>query len=337
MNTRRRALGLLVAAGVASRFPAIPRALAAKTDCFDSKQIGPWKGQATDSQAGARINQIEFESAGECDLRADIQVAASFNSKLVVYGDRDQIKLPKSFLIDPANRLIVKGADGKEAVNEPLCGNCTDIFDNKVSIVLPLAVSPLFRDGASLEITVKLGDMEECHVKLDCDSLRKALEWASQRQTELAQQFANGKCTPPEGGCFITTACCEMLGLDDDCFELRALRRYRDQVLAALPGGDTEIARYYALAPLILARLPEEMREARLILLYARFVLPAALAAHVGLDALAYRLYRSMLDELARDFAPDCRDRRRTGAEDLSAPAVSTPMTDRAIGGQRPR
>jgi len=253
MNTRRRALGLLVAAGVASRFPAIPRALAAKTDCFDSKQIGPWKGQATDSQAGARINQIEFESAGECDLRADIQVAASFDSKLVVYGDRDQIKLPKSFLIDPANRLIVKGADGK--------------------------------------------------------------------------------CTPPEGGCFITSACCEMLGLDDDCFELRALRRYRDQVLAALPGGDTEIARYYALAPLILARLPEEMREARLILLYARFVLPAALAAHVGLDALAYRLYRSMLDELARDFAPDCYDRRRTGAEDLSAPAVSTPITDRAIGG----
>ena len=126
--------------------------------------------------------------------------------------------------------------------------------------------------------------MEECHVKLDCDSLRKALEWASQRQTELAQQFADGKCTPPEGGCFITTACCEMLGLDDDCFELRALRRYRDQVLAALPGGDIEIARYYALAPLILARLPEEMREARLILLYARFVLPAALAAHVGLD-----------------------------------------------------
>ena len=305
MNTRRRALGLLLAAGVATRFPAIPRALAAKTDCFDSKQIGPWKGQATNSQAGARINQIEFESAGDCDLRADIQVAASFDSKLVIYGDPDQIKLPKKFLIDPANRLIVKGADGKKAVNELLCGNCTDIFDNKVSIVLPLAVSPLFRDGASLEITVKLGDKQECHVKLDCDSLRKALDWASRRQTELAKTFADGKCTPPEGGCFITTACCDLLGLDDDCFELRSLRRYRDQVLAARPGGEADIARYYALAPLILARLPDETRNARLVSLYARFILPAALAAQLGLDALAYRLYRNMVDELARDLAPD--------------------------------
>ncbi len=276
-----------------------------RTIASNSKQIGPWKGQATNSQAGARINQIEFESAGDCDLRADIQVAASFNSKLVVYGDPDQIKLPKKFLIDPANRLIVKGADGKEAVNEPLCGNCTDIFDNKVSIVLPLAVSPLFRDGTSLEITVKLGDKQECHVKLDCDSLRKALDWASGRQVELAKTFADGKCTPPEDGCFITTACCDLLGLDDDCFELRSLRRYRDQVLAARPGGEADIARYYALAPLILARLPDETRNARLVSLYARFILPAALAAQLGLDALAYRLYRNMVDELARDLAPD--------------------------------
>ncbi len=246
MNTRRRALGLLIATGIGLRLPAIPRALAAEAQCFDSQQIGPWKAQATDSQAGARINQVSFESTGNCDLRADIQVAASFDAKLVVYGDRDLIKLPKKVLIDPANRLIVKDADGKEAVNEPLCGNCIDIFDNKVSIVLPLATSPLLRDGASAEIVVKLGDKEECHVKLDCESLRKALDWASQRQTELAQQFADNTCTPPEGGCFITTACCEVLGLDDDCFELRTLRRYRDQVLAARPGGDADIARYYS-------------------------------------------------------------------------------------------
>jgi hypothetical protein len=305
MNTRRRALGLLLAVGLGLRLPGIPRALAAKAECFDSKQIGPWKGQATDSQAGARINQVTFASAGTCDLRADIQVASSFESKLVVYGDREKIKLPKKVLIDPANRLIVKAADGREAVNEPLCGNCTDIFDNKVSIVLPLAVSPLLREDASVEIVVKLGDKEECHLTLDCESLRKALDWASQRQTQLAQQFADEKCTPPEGGCFITTACCEVLGLDDDCFELKSLRSYRDHVLAARLGGEADIARYYRLAPLILARLPDETRTARLISLYARFILPAALAAHLGFDALAYRFYRNMVDELARKFAPD--------------------------------
>lgn len=304
-NTRRRALGLILAAGLGLRLPIVPRARAAEKDCFDSKPFGPWKGLATDTEAGARINQVQFDNDEGCDLHADVQVATSYDAKIVLYGDRDQIKLPKKFLIDPANRLIVKTADGKEAVNEALCGNCTDIFDNKVSVVLPLATAPLFRESATIEIVVKLGDKEECHLKLDCESLRKALDWAAQRQTELAQISADQKCTSPEGGCFITTACCETLGLDDDCFELAVLRRYRDQVLAKRPGGKADIARYYELAPLILARIPERTRRARLLLLYARFILPASLAAHLGLNALAYRLYRQMLEGLARDFATE--------------------------------
>jgi hypothetical protein len=304
-NTRRHALGLILAAGLGLRLPIVPRARAAEKDCFDSKPFGPWKGLATDTQAGARINQVQFDNDEGCDLHADVQVATSYDAKIVLYGDRDQIKLPKKFLIDPANRLIVKTADGKEAVNEALCGNCTDIFDNKVSVVLPLATAPLFRESATIEIVVKLGDKEECHLKLDCESLRKALDWAAQRQTELAQISADQKCTSPEGGCFITTACCETLGLDDDCFELAVLRRYRDQVLAKRPGGKADIARYYELAPLILTRIPERTRRARLLLLYARFILPASLAAHLGLNALAYRLYRQMLEGLARDFATE--------------------------------
>jgi hypothetical protein len=304
LNTRRRALGLILAAGLGLRLPFIPRARAAENDCFASKPFGPWKGLATDSQAGARINQMQFDTP-DCDLHADIQVATSYDAKIVLYGDRDKIKLPKKFLIDPANRLIVRTADGKEAVNEALCGNCTDIFDNKVSVVLPLATAPLFRDSATIEIAVKLGDKEECRLKLDCESLRKALDWAADRQTELAQQYADQKCTPPEGACFITTATCEVLGLDDDCFELAALRRYRDQVLAKRPGGQADIARYYELAPLILARLPKSTGRARLLPLYARFILPAALAAHLGFNALAYRLYRRMVDGLAREFVPE--------------------------------
>ena len=305
MNTRRRALGLILAAGVGLRLPFIQRARAAEKECFDSKQFGPWKGLATDAQAGARINQVQFDNDEACDLHADVQVATSYDAKIVLYGDRDKIKLPKKFLIDGTNRLIVRTADGKEAVNEPLCGNCTDIFDNKVSVVLPLATAPLFRESATIEIAVKLGDKEECHLKLDCESLRKALDWAAHRQTELAQTSADQKCTPPEGGCFITAATCEVLGLDNDCFELVALRRYRDQVLAGRPGGAADIARYYELAPLILARMPECMRRARLCLLYARFILPASLAAQLGFDTLAYRLYRNMVDGLMRDFAPE--------------------------------
>jgi hypothetical protein len=301
LNTRRRALGLLLAAGVGLRLvPPVPRAFAAKADCYDAKDFGPWKAQATDAQAGARMTQVKFIDAQSCDLRVDLQVAASFDAKVIVYGDPDKTKLPKKFLIAPENRLIARTADGKELINEPLCGNCTDIFDNKVSIVLPLTTAPLFRDDASCELAVKIGDKEECRFKVDCETLRAGLAWASERQTALAQLSADEKCNPPEG-CFITSACCEELGLEEDCFELRALRRYRDQVLARRPGGAAAIALYYELAPLILARLPVETRTRRLLSIYARYILPSALAASVGLDALAYRLYVHMMNELVRD------------------------------------
>ena len=151
-------------------------------------------------------------------------------------------------------------------------------------------------------MAIKLGDKEECRFKLDCETLRQALDWASERKQALADLAADNKCERPEG-CFITTACCETLGLGDDCFELRTLRHYRDKVLVNRPGGRSDIARYYELAPLILARLPHHTRDARLRSVYVRYILPSALAAKFGFDALAYRLYGRMIDELAADLS----------------------------------
>jgi hypothetical protein len=312
LHTRRRALGLLLAAaaGLTLAPPRRAGAQASKKDCFDSKAFGPWKAQATNTQAGARINEVEFVKP--CDLRVEVQVAASFEGKIVVYGDPDDQPLPKKFLVKPENRLIVRGEDGTERVNEPLCGNCTDIFDDKASIVLPLACAPLFREDKSVEMAVKLAGKEECSFKLDCVSLRSGLDWASERKEALAKLADEEKCTPPEGGCFITAACCEVLGLGDDCFELRALRRYRDGVLAKLPGGERTIALYYGLAPLILARLPREAREKRLRSLYARFILPASLAARLRLNAVAYKLYARMIEHLARELVPERAHEVRT-------------------------
>jgi len=317
LNTRRRALGLLLAASAAVlRLPSVPRAFAATEDCYDSKGFRPWKAQATGTLAGARMNEVRFVDPKACDLRVEVQVAASFEGKLVVYGDPDKTPLPKKFLIKPENRLIVRTEDGTVAVDEPLCGNCTDIYDDKVSIVLPLAVSPLFRESKFIEMAVKLGDKEECRFKLNCEILRKALSWATERQEALAALAAEDKCIPPES-CFITTACCEALGLDDDCFELRTLRRYRDRVLAKRPDGVADIAAYYALAPLILARLPREARNQRLRSVYARYILPSALAARLGFNTLAYKLYVRMLDELAGAFVPE-KERARGSSHALS-------------------
>jgi hypothetical protein len=95
------------------------------------------------------------------------------------------------------------------------------------------------------------------------------------------------------------------------------LRRYRDQVLTKRAGGVEEIAAYYQLAPMILARLPHETRARRLRSIYARYILPAALSARLGLNRLAYRLYRRMIDELAAEFAPE-RQRRENRSRALS-------------------
>jgi hypothetical protein len=297
MNTRRRALALLAAAAGLRLIPFPPRSLAKTPDCFATQAMGQWKGVATQAQAGARIGQLTFTNADSCDLRGEISVGSNFESKLVLYGDAEKTRLPKPFLIKPENRLIVRGEDGAVAVDEPLCGTCTEIHDDKVTVILPLAAAPLLRDSRTVELAVKLGDAEECRIKLDCESLRKALAWAADKQAALAEQYAAQACTPPQD-CFITTACCELLGLGDDCFELRALRRYRDGVLAHMPAGPAAIAAYRAQAPAILSRLPAQERTARLLRVYARFILPCAVAARLGFVNVTYRLYVRMMREL---------------------------------------
>jgi len=307
-NTRRRALGLLLGAATGLRlFPALPRALAKTAECFELKPFGDWKGIATNTQAGAKIGMIEFDNPDDCTLRGSIQVAASLDAKLVLFGDPDGTPLPKTFLIEPENRLIVRGDGAAAAVDEALCGVCTDIRDDKVSIVLPLATAPLLRESRSVEFTIKLGDKEQCRFTINCEDLRNALDWAKEKKEALAKSFDADECTPPAQSCFMTSACCELLGLGDDCFELAALRRYRDQVLATMPGGREAIAAYYRVAPAILERMAKTGRHSQLLPIYARFILPSAIAARLGLDRLAFRLYARMMSDLTGEFAPELR------------------------------
>jgi hypothetical protein len=305
-NTRRRALGLLIGAAASMRLlPVMPQAFAKTADCFALQPFGDWKGVATNTQAGAKIGQIEFSDPDTCDLRGSIQVAASLDAKLVLFGDPDGTPLPKTFLVKPENRLIVRNDDGSTVIDEALCGVCTDIRDDKVSIVLPLATAPLFRESRAVEIVIKLGEAKDCAFTINCEDLRKALDWAREKKDALARSFDAKECTPPPQGCFMTTACCGILGLGDDCFELTALRRYRDRVLVARPDGGAAVAAYYAIAPTVLARLAATDPSPRLMSTYARFILPSAIAARLGLNRLAYRLYRRMMRELTHEFAPE--------------------------------
>ena len=54
-----------------------------------------------------------------------------------------------------------------------------------------------------------------------------------------------------------------------------------------------------------LQRLPEQQCLRLLLSVYARFILPCAIAARLGCNSLAYRLYARMMRELTREYASD--------------------------------
>jgi hypothetical protein len=111
--------------------------------------------------------------------------------------------------------------------------------------------------------------------------------------------------------CFITTACCELLALEDDCFELRTLRRFRDDYLLQAPGGRDQVASYYDVAPQILFAMQSTAEIHTLESVYFLSILPCAIFAHFGLNSLARKIYTRMMSELEAKYSgvlpPDVR------------------------------
>ncbi len=59
------------------------------------------------------------------------------------------------------------------------------------------------------------------------------------------------KGNPDSSSCYLTSACVLAKGLPDDCKELTVLRNFRDNWLKKQPGGEAEVAEYYATAPAV--------------------------------------------------------------------------------------
>lgn len=78
--------------------------------------------------------------------------------------------------------------------------------------------------------------------------------------------WGSGEREERGGGCFITTACADHLGLPDDCEELRRFRGFRDGYVRGLGGeGKASVRDYYLHAPAVVAAInaaPPEERDA---------------------------------------------------------------------------
>ncbi len=99
--------------------------------------------------------------------------------------------------------------------------------------------------------------------------------------------------------CYITTAVCEVLGKDDDCYELNLLRSYRDGYLSSLSEGPGWISTYYDVAPTIVKHInaaPD--REAVYAAVWTEYIKPCINMIEHEQYAQCAQLYRSMVDHL---------------------------------------
>lgn len=60
---------------------------------------------------------------------------------------------------------------------------------------------------------------------------------------------------PLIGGCFLTTACVDAMGMADDCWVLETARRFRDTFMTETPQKAQEIREYYTIAPKVVEEI----------------------------------------------------------------------------------
>lgn len=90
--------------------------------------------------------------------------------------------------------------------------------------------------------------------------------------TAAAQKKA---ASASKGGCFITTACVDVMGMKDDCWVLETARNFRDTYMVAEPERAFELAEYYQTAPSLLEKINlNENRNKILKSVFWRFIIP---------------------------------------------------------------
>lgn len=105
-------------------------------------------------------------------------------------------------------------------------------------------------------------------------------------------------------GCFVTTAVCNSLSKSDDCFELTAFRKFRDEWLTAQPDGKTLIAEYYAIAPRIVANI-NHLADAKEIYkhIWQKYLAPCLNFIERGDNDSCKSKYVEMVCELKKQYS----------------------------------
>lgn len=112
---------------------------------------------------------------------------------------------------------------------------------------------------------------------------------------------------PILGGCFLTTACVDAMGMADDCWVLETARKFRDTFMAETPDKAQEILEYYEYAPTIVEKI-NKAPDARRIWkrLFWGYITPFVTEVKLGNNEKAHELYKKLISrakELAGNVA----------------------------------
>lgn len=106
------------------------------------------------------------------------------------------------------------------------------------------------------------------------------------------------------GGCYLTSACVEAMGLADDCMELTTLRTFRDNWLAKQPGGREEIEEYYRIAPGIVDAMHAAPNCGEVLRnLYGAMIVPCVKEIAAGRMENARKLYGEWTLKLRQEWS----------------------------------
>lgn len=113
--------------------------------------------------------------------------------------------------------------------------------------------------------------------------------------------------------CYITTAMCEVLGREDDCYELQLLRRYRDHELMKTEEGVALVKEYYNIAPTIVKRIGRRADAVQIYQkLWEEYLSPCVRLLEEGNSDACRELYTAMVKDLSEAFLYTAKDKEET-------------------------
>lgn len=266
-----------------------------KSECLVERSVAQWRLTAT-ADRYYMTQFVPIASLNEDKIRAGSDLFAVVGKPSD--ADREiRLRLPFVAGFSPTMMDVeVKDAAG----GEPSRASVPIMPGNTLDISRP--TQPFAERNTTLEISGSLDGTRLFTTSVTYTGVHVVSFAAFDDIERLSQSRRRGGCVDRQ--CFLTTACCDLMGLDDDCFELRSLRAFRDRALPSLPGGTRDIALYYETAPGLLAAMRRAGSERALLGYYLSHILPCAVLARVGLNAATQWLYRDLMRRLEARYMP---------------------------------